>query len=209
MQVEATMMPAEKRRKVWNANQIFWAAGFGSVLAGLYLVSENYKALGYPQLAKKTLLTGFISTIILMTLLFFTSEESISHFAPFLVATQCVVAGGYVIWEHYKLFYNKNFSKQLFVYLPLLALMILTLPFYLPKTWTANIPHFFLAMIPALCIQSLAQFLQSGNVKSLIEKGSKKGSTGRLLGIISLTLLIQLCLIVTFVLLSFLIYPDA
>lgn len=202
MDVEAVTMPAEQQRRVWISNQIFWAAALGGVLGGLYLLSENYKALGYFQLAKKTFVMGLISSFILLMTFFCIPEASIIHFAPFLILTQCVLTGGYIIGEHYKQFYAWDVSKQILIYLPLLVFGILALPFYLPESLTANIPRFICALIPALCIQSLAKLQQDEPIKILIEKGRKKGSFGKLLGVISLAFLLQLGIVLIFIFLT-------
>ena len=154
----------------------------------------NYKALGYLQLAKKTFIAGIVGSFIFMVAFIFTPVDTMKRFTPFLtflILTQCIVVGGYIRGEHYKSFYNTNYLKKALIFLPILALMILTIPFYLSETLLAFIPRFYYKLIPAFCIQSLVQLQQDEQVKILIEKGIRKGSIGRLFGIIFLALLVQ------------------
>jgi uncharacterized membrane protein YdcZ (DUF606 family) len=207
MEDKAITMSAEQQLRVWSSMQIFWATIFAGIFGGFYLLSENYKALGYPQLAKKTFFAGLICSCILFTTFFFIPEASLLHFAPFLIMAQCIIAMAYIRGEHVKSFYN-HFSKYHLIYLPVIILIILALPFYLSETLTEKIPSFIIPMIPALCTQSLAQINQDKYVKILMEKGNKKGSLGRFFGIISLSLLFQLSIVFIFVFLAYLGFPG-
>jgi hypothetical protein len=69
--MESEALILEKPRRVWTYVQVSLAAYLSGPIGGCYLLSQNCKALGKEQLAKKVLIWGIVSSLILMGLLLF------------------------------------------------------------------------------------------------------------------------------------------
>lgn len=202
MGAEAMLMPALEQRRVWSSKQIFWGSVLGGFLGGIYFFSENYKALGYPQLAKKALIAALVGSMSFFMVLFLLPDEPTNYYTPFFLLAQCVLVGGYIINEHSKAFNGMSYNKQVFIGLPILAMLIMAIPYYFSESWSFKIPNILCALVQALTVQTLAQMYQDAHIKGLIEKGSKKGTVAKLLGIGVLALLFQLCIVFGIALLS-------
>jgi len=97
---EATVITEKPR--VWGRLQIFFATVLGSYLAGFYLMSQNYIALQQPSLAKKALLCGIISSIVLFSSIIFLPQPAIDRFVVFLNIATGIFGCCYLAYAHSK-----------------------------------------------------------------------------------------------------------
>jgi MFS superfamily sulfate permease-like transporter len=65
-------------KKLYTKGWVFFGSFLGGPLAGCYLVSKNFETLGQKNLAKKTLIVGIITTIILFGSILFIPEAVLS-----------------------------------------------------------------------------------------------------------------------------------
>ncbi|MCE2983790.1 MAG: hypothetical protein LW832_09525 [Parachlamydia sp.] len=163
---------------------------FGGALAGFYLLSKNYSAMGHELLAKKTLRAGFTSFLFFLLCLAYTPDMATDHSIPFLLLAQPLLGGSYILFEHYKVFYQKNFIKKILAYLlPTLSFLFIA-PFYIPAEWIAQLPTTSQILMPAGIILSFYYSLQWEHLKNKI-KGNK-GSNWKLFGIALMGIILQL-----------------
>ena len=73
--------------KLYKINQIFLATYLGGPVSGFYLMSTNLKNLGNAQSAKKALLIGVLSSIVLFTGILFIPQAIIDVIPYFLIPT--------------------------------------------------------------------------------------------------------------------------
>lgn len=208
MDVKAMTIAEEDQTRVWSSNQIFWGTFFGSYLCGFYLLSQNYKTLGYPQIAKKAIFGAISSGLIIISAYLFMSEALFEKIGFFLILGQGILAGGYLSYEHNKSFLNRNCYIQAMIFVPLLSFAVLTIPFYVSERLIAEIPMIMMFILPPALISGFAASHQEVHIKALMEEGTKKNSIGKLMGIALLAVLIQLGIVFAIVLLSLIFFPE-
>jgi len=202
---------AEKPLNIVTFKQTIWFSLLGGYLGGFYLISLNYKAMGYPQLAKKALRTGLISTILLFIFMAFLSVFADQWTKPFLTIgalAQGLVGMVYLMHEHYKTVDNHNRWKECLVALCLVVPVMLA-PFYLPTKLIDYIPAYMSILLPALVV---SQFVKSQQEIHLKESGLQKIPKRKLLGsmLIALVLTIAIAFAIgfTIALIAYLINPE-
>lgn len=202
---------AEKPLNIVTFKQSLWSSLLGGYLGGFYLVSLNYKAMGYPQLAKKAVRTGLISTIVLFIFMTFLSIFADQWTKPFLTLgalAQGLVGMVYLMHEHYKTVDNHNRWKECFFALCLVVPVMLA-PFYLPSNLIDHIPVYMSILIPAFVV---SQFVKSQQEMHLEDTGLQKIAKRKLLGsmLIALILTIAMALAIgfTIALIAYLINPE-
>lgn len=193
--METEALPLEKTPCIWTQKQIFWSCVIGGYLCGCYQIGQNYKALGRPDLAKKSIWAGAISTLLvtICAILFF-PEKGFKPYLFFTSLTQGMLIGSYLIYEHYKAFYNKKMLLQCLCVLPFAPLLILA-PQYLPEKFLAFTSTAVSSVVVIATINaSFAKTHQEHHLKELMERGIKKNSIGKLFGVAFLSLSIHAAL---------------
>lgn len=176
--------------RIWNSNQIFIGALFGSFLCGFYLLGQNYKALGHPQLAKKALVAVIASSAILFSTVMLLPDEVGARFGFFLMMIEGLLLGSYLTYEHFKSFYNQNYLTNLLIAIPCIIIAGLSIGYFLPENWIAfTTKPWLIGLSQALIAQGFFQSYQQNHVKELAD--SKKGSFLKLGGITLFMILAQ------------------
>lgn len=182
----------KKETLVSSSWQIYWATSFGGYLCGFYLLSQNYKALGYPQLSKKTLMTGVISTLIALLIFFFISDDDFKRSLLLVNVLQGLFCGSYFFYEYYKNFYDLNRLKEFLIACLVISLGAVAAFIYLPKM---DIPSIIIPITQGGILQSLAKQCQEDSIKELRQRGNKKYAFFRLCGVILLSIFCQVTFI--------------
>ena len=65
---EAAIAPAAPSERLYSASQIAWATLIGSPLAGCLLLGLNYRTVGKPRAAWQSLIGGFGSLVVLLSI---------------------------------------------------------------------------------------------------------------------------------------------
>lgn len=199
---------SRKLPRVWRHHHLYFGTFLGGYVCGFYLLSENYKALGYPQLAKKAVLTGLVSTFIALALTFFLPLDSKPFAFLLILTTQSLLALGYLYYEHYMTICNWNRSKEVFIAFAIGLAALLTTPMYLSKQFMASIPRMMGPLLQIVFIDAFARLLQEEQIKELMKNGSKKNSFRRLLGITFLSLLVLLIFVSILLCVHLYIFPE-
>jgi hypothetical protein len=203
--MESEALPLVKTPRIWTQKQIFWSSVIGGYLCGCYQIGQNYKALGRPDLAEKSYWAGAISTLLVTFcgILFFPDEGVKTHLF-FASLAQGMLIYSYLIYEHYKAFYNKKMLLQCLCVLPFAALTIMA-PQYLPAKWLAfTCTAVSSVVIIATLNASFAKTNQEHHLNELIERGIKKNSIGKLFGVAFLSLAIHAALAFSIVIIAYL-----
>ncbi|MCE2983127.1 MAG: hypothetical protein LW832_06130 [Parachlamydia sp.] len=186
--MESILLPS---KKYWSSIQVGMAGALGGLLAGFYLFSENYRSLGYPQLAKKTLITWAVSFFIILIAITVFDER----YSLFFFIGQAIAAGSYVFYEHSKIIDGRQSKKELCIALPIFFQLLTVGALTIPQIYVAHTPGFVYALIPLVTMQSLYQYLQWPYLQEPLRDRKAKGSNLKLFGIIIGAMLIQLGLI--------------
>ncbi|MBS0629390.1 MAG: hypothetical protein JSS30_04095 [Verrucomicrobia bacterium] len=187
------ILESENQATIATFKQTLWASLLGSYLGGFYLVGENYKAMGYPQLAKKARWTGLIGTIlasIMISPFAIFKEDYVKGFALFVVVIQGLLSSIFLYYLHFKTIHNWKKLKECLISVPL-VLALIPLPFILPEKFMTHIPGFMAMMIPGLLV---SQFVKSYQEQHLQETGRKKISNGKLFGSMLLALVLNIAI---------------
>ena len=180
-------------QRVWSSNQIFWGAVFGNYLAGFYFLSENYKALGYPLLAKKTILAVIFSGLIVFPIYILLPDELKSRLSFFLFFAEGLFLSGYLINEQSKALFTKSYNLQLFLSCLLIVATAIILPFYLPNEWLIFASSWWMIVLNrAMITLNFARNFQEIHIKQLTENGSKKNSFFRFIGVTRVAMALQM-----------------
>jgi hypothetical protein len=202
--MEAKVIAIDQQPKVLTHKQILWATLLGGYLCGFYLIGQNYKAMGYSQLAKKALFGAIIVSLAIFIIpSFFLSEELLKRFSVFLNITQGLLTMTYLQYAHEKVLHNRNLTKEIF-FVPLLAIAFLTAPFYLSEEiqhYISNASSFLFAFIPAAIADQFARSWQEPHIQELQQQGSVKYSNLRVFGIAFSFLLLQILFVIALYLL--------
>ena len=96
--------------KIYTIGWIIFSTCLGGPLAGCYLISENFKNLGNKDLARKILIIGIISTILLFGSIAYLIVENImvkfpNSLIPVIYTT--------IIYVYLKIYQEKSIEKHL------------------------------------------------------------------------------------------------
>lgn len=195
MEIETIATPTTKEQRISSTKQIFWGTFLGGSLCGFYLIAQNYKALGYPKIAKKALATALVSIILFAAFIAFmvVSTDELNKPVIFFTYWGLNILGFiYLHYEHYKTLYDKNQLKQCLLALPF-AVLLLASPLYLTPKSNAYFPSIIFPLT-AILFQTFAIYYQKDRLKGLMENGIKKYSTRKLLGISAIALVLHLAI---------------
>lgn len=204
MEMQADAILDKNDKRIWSLNQLFFGSLLGGYLCGFYLLSENYKTLGYAQLAKNTLWAGIISSVFFFATFFILTDEALNRFLVVILISQGVLAAGLILYQHYKTVFQRDLTKEVAIGLPIIVLVLFGIALYIPEHIIVQLPSVVLAMIPAFFVKGYAQSYQQEYLNQIVNEGGRKNSVFKLLKCSILIMLIQVGCVLSIVALSFL-----
>lgn len=202
MEVKTITNPSEEQLcaqpRVWRNKHLYFGTLLGGYICGFYLLGENYKALGYPQLARKAIIAGLVSTFVTLGVIYFLPLDSNPYDSFLVMTTQGLLVIAYLLFEHSKVLEDQVFTWKTSLTFAICVAVVLTSPLYLPKQFMASIPSIMGPIVQIALIDSFARLVQEQHIKKLMENGSKKNSIRRLLKITFFSLLALLAYFAVF-----------